>query len=129
MQKVGQSLFSLDAPNDQLAAALGATLSQAQAPGGAPAAQRGRAVSPSSAPALPGLQDLRGQFSGSLQAFGSSGGATSVEFDLKGNTWKWGDYGLDQVGGIVGGVCVCRRGGKGCDLGQIMECDISGATR
>ncbi len=42
-------------------------------------------------------QDLKGQFSGSIQAFGSSGGATSVEFDLKGSTWQWGDYGLDQV--------------------------------
>ena len=32
-----------------------------------------------------------------LQAYGGGGGATSVDFDLKGQAWEWGDYGLDQV--------------------------------
>ena len=32
-----------------------------------------------------------------VQAYGGGGGATSVDFDLKGQTWQWGDYGLDQV--------------------------------
>ncbi len=34
-----------------------------------------------------------------LQAYGGGGGATSVDFDLKGQAWEWGDYGLDQVRG------------------------------
>ena len=32
-----------------------------------------------------------------VQAYGGGGGATSVDFDLKGQAWEWGDYGLDQV--------------------------------
>ena len=46
---------------------------------------------------LPGLQDLRGQWSGTIQAYGGGGGATAVEFNLRGRDWHWGAYELDQV--------------------------------
>ena len=46
---------------------------------------------------LRGLQDVRGEWRGAVQAYGGGGGATSVDFDLKGQAWEWGDYGLDQV--------------------------------
>ena len=49
---------------------------------------------------LPGLQDLRGQWSGAIQAYGGGGGATAVEFNLRGRDWHWGVYELDQVGFI-----------------------------
>lgn len=51
---------------------------------------------------LPGLQDLKGRWSGSIQAYGGGGGATNCEFDVKGEAWQWGDYGMDQV--IASGV-------------------------
>ena len=37
----------------------------------------------------------------SSQAYGGGGGATSVDFDLKGQAWEWGDYGLDQVSCVL----------------------------
>lgn len=43
------------------------------------------------------LQDLRGQWSGNVQAYGGGGGATNVDFNVRGQDWHWGDYGLDQV--------------------------------
>ena len=46
---------------------------------------------------LLGLQDLRGQWSGAIQAYGGGGGATAVEFNLRGRDWHWGVYELDQV--------------------------------
>ncbi|KAK9840821.1 hypothetical protein WJX81_007219 [Elliptochloris bilobata] len=46
---------------------------------------------------LPGLQDLRGQWSGAIQAYGGGGGATAVEFNLRGRDWHWGAYELDQM--------------------------------
>jgi hypothetical protein len=46
---------------------------------------------------LPGVQDLRGQWSGGVQAYGGGGGATNVDFNVRGQDWQWGDYGLDQV--------------------------------
>lgn len=56
-----------------------------------PGAGGGRAA------ALPGLQDVRGQWKGSWEAYGGGGGATSVEFGVRGEDWEWGDYGLDKV--------------------------------
>ncbi len=47
--------------------------------------------------ALPGLQDVRGHWKGSWEAYGGGGGATSVEFGVRGENWEWGDYGLDKV--------------------------------
>ena len=46
---------------------------------------------------LPGLQDLKGQWSGSVQAYGGGGGATNVDFNVRGQSWQWGDYALDQA--------------------------------
>ena len=46
---------------------------------------------------LPGLQDVRGQWGGSIQAYGGGGGATSCDFDVKGQTWQWGAYSLDAL--------------------------------
>lgn len=47
---------------------------------------------------LPGLQDLRGQWSGSFQAYGGGGGATSCDFDVRGQAWQWGSsYALDAL--------------------------------
>ena len=39
---------------------------------------------------MPGLQDIRGIWNGSIQAFGGGGGATSCEFDVRGQGWGWG---------------------------------------
>ena len=61
---------------------------------------------------LPGLQDLRGQWSGAIQAYGGGGGATAVEFNLRGRDWHWGVYELDQVRFVchrVGFACPCSR--------------------
>jgi hypothetical protein len=46
---------------------------------------------------LPGLQEVRGQWSGNIQAYGGGTGTTSCDFDLKGQGWQWGTYGLDAV--------------------------------
>lgn len=46
---------------------------------------------------LPGLQDVRGQWSGSIQAYGGGSSATSCDFDVKGQWWQWGPYGLDAL--------------------------------
>ena len=40
---------------------------------------------------------MRGQWKGSWEAYGGGGGATSVEFGVRGEDWEWGDYGLDKV--------------------------------
>ena len=50
---------------------------------------------------MPGLQDVRGAWHGSFQAYGGGGGAASVDFNLKGQDWRWGAYALDQVGYAV----------------------------
>lgn len=47
---------------------------------------------------LPGLQDLKGHWNGTFQAYGGGGGAANVDFKLFGQEWKWGDYGMDQAG-------------------------------
>ncbi len=46
---------------------------------------------------LPGLQDLKGQWSGGVQAYGGGGGATNVDFNVRGQSWQWGEYALDQA--------------------------------
>lgn len=76
---------------------------------GSSAAARSSSASPSSKDGghdstaglqLPGLQDLRGQWSGSFQAYGGGGGATSCDFDLRGQGWQWGSsYALDALVG------------------------------
>ena len=74
---------------------------------GSSAAARSSSASPSSKDVgrgstagleLPGPQDLRGQWSGSFQAYGGGGGATSCDFDLRGQSWQWGSsYALDAL--------------------------------
>ena len=46
---------------------------------------------------LPALQDVKGHWNGSIQAFGGGGGATSCEFDVRGGDWQWGQATLDAV--------------------------------
>lgn len=57
----------------------------------------GQQTGASSRASLPGLQDLKGHWNGTFQAYGGGGGAANVDFDLRGQDWKWGDYALDQV--------------------------------
>ncbi len=46
----------------------------------------------------PVLQDLRGQWSGGIQAYGGGSGPTSLEFDMRGAGWQWGlHYALDSL--------------------------------
>lgn len=66
-----------------------------QSPAATNAASRGQLVP--SGLQLPALQDARGQWSGSIQAFGGGGGATSCEYDVRGHAWQWGDAALDAV--------------------------------
>lgn len=61
----------------------------------------GSASAPS---ALPALQELRGSWGGSVQAYGGAGGSTAVDFQLKGSGWQWGEWTLDHVGGGPGGA-------------------------
>ena len=63
------------------------------------------AVAPSSLNAnnafhFPGLQDFRGIWNGSIQAFGGGGGATSCEFDIRGHGWGW-EYSVGLLDAIV----------------------------
>ncbi|MAD20600.1 MAG: hypothetical protein CMJ52_10720 [Planctomycetaceae bacterium] len=52
---------------------------------------------PAKAKAKLGLQDLRGKWKGSMQAYGSTGGAVVAEFDVKGEDWEWGSYCMENV--------------------------------
>lgn len=51
----------------------------------------------SSRGSVPGLQDLKGSWSGAFQAYGGGGGAANTDFDVKGADWQWGNYRMDQV--------------------------------
>lgn len=46
---------------------------------------------------FPGIQSLKGRWHGTLQAFGGGGGASTLNFNLKGHSWKWGEYELDEA--------------------------------
>ena len=46
---------------------------------------------------LPALQTCQGSWNGSVQAFGGGGGATSCDFDIRGQNWKWGDAILESL--------------------------------
>ena len=45
---------------------------------------------------FPALQTCQGYWKGSIQAFGGGDGATSCDFDLRGQSWIWGDASLDS---------------------------------
>ena len=47
-----------------------------------------------------GLQDLKGKWKGSMQAYGSVGGAVVGEFDVKGEDWQWGSYCMENVNAV-----------------------------
>lgn len=51
----------------------------------------------SSRGSVPGLQNLKGSWSGAFQAYGGGGGAANTDFDVKGTNWQWGNYSMDQV--------------------------------
>lgn len=66
----------------------------AAALGGSAEASPGKTSSRGS---VPGLQDLKGSWSGGFQAYGGGGGAANTDFDVKGSDWQWGNYRMDQV--------------------------------
>ena len=45
---------------------------------------------------FPALQTCQGFWKGSIQAFGGGDGATSCDFDLRGQNWQWGAASLDS---------------------------------
>lgn len=45
---------------------------------------------------FPALQTSQGFWKGSIQAFGGGEGATSCDFDIRGQNWVWGDAILDS---------------------------------
>ncbi|KAL8218910.1 hypothetical protein R6Q57_022283 [Mikania cordata] len=46
---------------------------------------------------LPGLAELKGRWSGSLDASGGGNGDTMAEFDFQGEEWEWGAYKTQRV--------------------------------
>ncbi|KAL3160063.1 hypothetical protein ABBQ38_009778 [Trebouxia sp. C0009 RCD-2024] len=64
----------------------------------------------SSRGSVPGLQDLKGSWSGAFQAYGGGGGAANTDFDVKGADWQWGNYRMDQV--VARGSCHSNEGLK-----------------
>ena len=60
-------------------------------------AETGPGKGPSARGNVPGLQDLKGSWSGAFQAYGGGGGAANTDFDVKGADWQWGNYRMDQV--------------------------------
>ncbi|KAJ0977840.1 hypothetical protein J5N97_013314 [Dioscorea zingiberensis] len=47
--------------------------------------------------ALPGLQELKGCWHGSLDASGGGNGDTMADFDFHGEDWEWGSYKTQRV--------------------------------
>ena len=73
----------------------------------------------SSRGSVPGLQDLKGSWSGAFQAYGGGGGAANTDFDVKGADWQWGNYRMDQVSLAV----VLLKPAMPCpDLSQLKAC-------
>eukprot|EP00850_Spirogloea_muscicola_P020229 SM000210S06743 [mRNA] locus=s210:185513:196459:+ [translate_table: standard] len=46
---------------------------------------------------LPALSELRGRWSGTLEASGGGNGDTTAQFDIGGEDWEWGMYQLESV--------------------------------
>ena len=72
----------------------------------------------SSRGSVPGLQDLKGSWSGAFQAYGGGGGAANTDFDVKGADWQWGNYRMDQVcyqPCVLESPTICRN----------LECDLT----
>jgi hypothetical protein len=82
----------------------GAERADAGAPAPASPAPRPSAAAASASAAaraaeeLPGLQDLRGAWRGSVGATGGGAdGAVAVGFDLHGDSWHWGAYAIERM--------------------------------
>ncbi|KAF8055821.1 TIC236 [Scenedesmus sp. PABB004] len=120
------------------AAAAAAAAAAATSGGAAPAGITGGAAG-SSLPSLPGLQELRGTWSGKLSAVGGGGAGARLEYDLTGGAWRAGPYTLDQLllrgsadGSeginleelrlVVGGATLHARG---CLLGQAQDASFA----
>ncbi|KAL0030394.1 hypothetical protein WJX79_000988 [Trebouxia sp. C0005] len=73
-------------------------------------AETGPGKGPTARGNVPGLQDLKGSWSGAFQAYGGGGGAANTDFDVKGADWQWGNYRMDQVVAI--GSCHSNEGLK-----------------
>ena len=71
----------------------GQSAAAAAAPEGSAETSAGKA----SRGSVPGLQDLKGSWSGAFQAYGGGGGAANTDFDVRGSDWQWGNYRMDQV--------------------------------
>jgi hypothetical protein len=82
---------------DALLAAERAAADAAAAEAGASGDQRVGGGAAGGEPPLPGLQELRGGWEGSVTAVGGAGAQPRVEFDIKGAGWRWGSYILDAL--------------------------------
>lgn len=92
-QEFRAQVDALVAATEAAAAAAGADGAAAAAAAAADAAAGGAGLGG----ALPGLQELRGGWEGSVTAVGGGGAEPRVEFDVKGAGWRWGDYTLDAL--------------------------------
>jgi len=45
----------------------------------------------------PTLLDLYGRWQGTVQAYGGGGGPTAMDFDVKGEEWAFGEYGMQRM--------------------------------
>ncbi len=98
------------------AGAAAATASGGSNNGGGAAALMGEggAGGGGGAVSLPGLQELRGGWEGSVTAVGGGNAQPRVEFDVKGADWRWGDYTLDAL--VLRGVA---HGAEGLALDEL----------
>jgi len=99
LQELGKQLEALvqaASPSVEAAGEAAVSAAAAAAPPGAAASKAGGGAGAGRGP-LPGLQDLRGHWSGAFQAYGGGGGATAVDFNLRGREWQWGAYELRRA--------------------------------
>ena len=61
------------------------------------AAEAARGQGSGTRAAAPVHQDVKGTWTGSLEAYGGGGGASNVDFNVKGTGWQWAEYKTDQV--------------------------------
>ena len=99
LQELGRQL---EAAAESARAQMSSSLSNSDEPTGLGGGHGGsRAV-------LPGLQDLKGHWNGTFQAYGGGGGAANVDFNMRGQDWTWGEYFLDQASSSLFHFTVCE---------------------